>query len=251
MPLDKSSYQRRAGRNRGQSPAIEDLAIAAPPGPDSALAPLGPRLTIVDDAAAPAPAPAAGVTPARRSAKPAAASRETTRPDGQVGTTHDWPVARGGGFVGEIVDGFPYPRVGEEGQLSRSGEELRSNVLRLTAELRMTLHRLQRLERARTGHKVEMERILDCALVRVPVDLDELARFVDETPAGVRLAQPSVDVGTRLRGSLASGLDELRERLGEQGRPAIMLTHVHRAALYHYAAGYDARVETAVTDNPG
>lgn len=145
------------------------------------------------------------------------------------------------GFVGETLDGFPYPRAGEDGQLGRSGEPLRSTILRVAPEQRRILHQIQQLERRRSGVGVELERIIDCALVLLPEDLDALERFVAEAPRDLLRRQPPADIGTRLRASVHQRLDEIRERLGAEGRVPLRLTTVHRAALYHYSQSYLCR----------
>lgn len=152
--------------------------------------------------------------------------------------TEPLPVADTDTFPGEYVHGLPVPIVGFDGRVDAK-EPVRLSGFRAPDELHMTLGRLLRWERERTGERVPIERILDCALMLVPDDLDELERFVDSTPANLRKVAPGTKSrSTRTRHSQFQRLNAVRERCMEQNRRRIAIAAIWCAAIYHYERAY-------------
>ena len=115
-------------------------------------------------------------------------------------------------------------------------------TLELPVPLVDALARWERDEVVATGRRVYRERLIDCALTRLPKNTDELVALARELPQALRNADTE-QIGTRVRESVQRQLQSLRPELRVRRIRDVYLRHVYAAAIAQYLAALGIALE--------
>ena len=192
-----------------------------------------------------------GLTRARPSGDGIEPDRTTVSPDTSVTDDHS-----PGGPAMTAVESDPSatfikPASGRDGRLDLRGERISKMTLELPPVLVDALARWERDETATSGQRAYRERLIDCALTRLPSDIDALIALARALPEELRGSEPE-QVGTRVRESIQRRLRNLRPELRVRRVRDVYLRHIYAAAIYEYlrSAGVQVHLDDAVFESP-
>ena len=143
------------------------------------------------------------------------------------------------------------PPSGRDGRLDLRGERITKMTLELPPVLVDALARWERDETVATGQRAYRERLIDCALTRLPEDIDALVALARALPDQLRGSEPE-QVGTRVRESIQRRLRNLRPELRVRRVRDVYLRHIYAAAIYEYlkSAGVQVQLNDAESESP-